>query len=212
MNGKVETRPGARISSGSLIEIDDQKEIFVSRSGYKLEYALNVFGIDVANKIAIDCGLSKGGFSQCLLRYGVSKIYGIDVGTGQVDASLAKDVRLKVMEKTNFRHVDFLPDPVDLFCLDLSFISLIKVIISVRRLANSGAEVVALVKPQFEVENKFVCSDGIVRDEGARKQACLKVIKAMQLYGFLHLGTVLSPIGDGVKSNMEYLTYFKAAF
>lgn len=207
--GAKSLRPGLKVDVGQTIEIDPEASIFVSQSGYKLEYALDQFKLDVKDLVALDCGLSTGGFTQCLLGRGVQKVYGVDVGTNQVDSQLAQDPRLVVMEQTNFKDLNSLPDKIELFTLDLSFISLTKVFDSVKSLAAKDAKIVALIKPQFEADKKDIGSDGIVKSEPARQAACQKVITSAQSHGFELVSLMPSPIGDGKKTNIEFLALFR---
>lgn len=209
VNGVVITCPSLSVSIGQTIELDEEKTIFVSQAGYKLEFALEKFNLSVTDKIALDCGLSTGGFSQCLLKNNIAKIYGVDVGTNQIDGSLAQNVKLIVMEKTNFRDLKTLPDKIDLFTLDLSFISLTKIFDSVATLASPKAQIIALVKPQFELPKSLLSRDGIVKLEKNRTLACQNVINSATNHGFVLLGLIQSPLGDGKRSNIEFLALFQ---
>ena len=207
VNGQIVTKPGISINIDAQINCDFQVPKYVSRAGFKLEQALISFKIDVSNKIILDAGLSTGGFTDCLLQHGAAKIYGVDVGTSQVHLKIKNDARVCVMEQTNLRYLESLPDLVDVITLDLSFISILKVISNVYKLLKPGGELITLIKPQFEVGKELVSSGGIVKDEQARNHAIQNVITEIQMAGFSFNGLIDSPIkgGDG---NSEYLAYF----
>lgn len=201
--------PSFSVSIGQTIELEENKPIFVSQAGYKLEFALDKFNLSVHDKIALDCGLSTGGFSQCLINHGIAKIYGVDVGTNQVDSVLAQNQKLIVMEQTNLRSLKNLPVKIDLFTLDLSFISLTKIFDSVASLAAPKAQIIALIKPQFELPKKLLSRDGIVKSEESRALACQNVITSAANHGFNLINLVQSPIGDGKRTNIELLALFE---
>lgn len=211
VNGANITAPGHRLDQGDYIELFDQSTIFVSQAGYKLEFALKHFNVSVKDKIALDCGLSTGGFSQCLINHGVGKIYGVDVGTNQVDPILAKNPKLIVMEQTNLRDLKVLPDKIELFTLDLSFISLSKIFEAVKALCAQKAQIIALIKPQFELPKTCLSRDGIIKKDADRKAACQNVISSAQEHGFNFISLIQSPIGDGKRTNIEFLAFFESS-
>ncbi len=137
---------------------------YVSRGGDKLEHALDVFAIDAAGVVAADIGASTGGFTDCLLQHGASRVYAIDVGRGQLDLRLRRDPRVVVMEGVNARYLEALPEPLDLVTVDVAFISLRQVLPAVRRLLRPGGDIVALLKPQFEAAKREVGKGGVIRD------------------------------------------------
>jgi 23S rRNA (cytidine1920-2'-O)/16S rRNA (cytidine1409-2'-O)-methyltransferase len=137
---------------------------YASRGGEKLEHALNVFGIDVAGAVAADIGASTGGFTDCLLQNGASRVYAVDVGRGQLDIRLRQDARVVVMEGVNARYLEELPEPVDLVTADVAFISLRQVLPAARRLLRPNGTIVALFKPQFEAARREVGKGGVIRD------------------------------------------------
>ena len=149
VRGNVETRASVLVAEDAAIEIT-QPPRFVSRGGEKLDHALAAFGIDVAGLVAMDAGASTGGFTDCMLQRGASRVYAIDVGYGQLDLRLREDARVVVMERTNMRDLESLPEPIDVATIDASFISLTKLLPAVIHIARPGADIVALVKPQFE--------------------------------------------------------------
>jgi len=190
-----------------------QKEThpYVSRGGVKLEHALKEFKIEVEGKVALDVGASTGGFTDCLLKHGANKVYAVDVGYGQLDWKLRKDPRVIVVERTNIRYLTpeklYGRDPkADLAAIDVSFISLSNVLPSVFELLTKEAEVVALVKPQFEARREQVERGGIVRDEKVRQEVIEKVKTAAEKLGFAVKGTARSPI-EGADGNIEFLIH-----
>lgn len=184
---------------------------FVSRGGLKLKEALDTFGIDVAGCTALDVGASTGGFTDCLLQYGARQVYAVDVGYGQLAWKLRQDPRVAVLERTNIRHlaVGWIPDPVDLAVIDVSFISLSRVIPGVLKFLRPGASIVALIKPQFEVGKGAVGKGGIVRDAGKHRQVLAEFEKFAVRSGLHCSGIIPSPI-LGAKGNREFLAYLKA--
>ncbi len=212
--GKVLVNGQKMDKSGSLVPVDADIRIlgeqmpYVSRGGMKLEKALAEFTIDVKEKIALDVGASTGGFTDCLLQNGVKKVYAVDVGYGQMAWKIRQDPRVVVIERTNIRDIDpaLIPDKADIVVIDVSFISLEKVIPSVLRFLNPGAGIIALIKPQFEVGKGQVGKGGIVRDEAARAAAVEKVRTSFQNAGLEVKGIIPSPI-TGQDGNVEYLLY-----
>ncbi len=201
-------KAGSRVDSNSEIRLKGEDIPFVGRGGLKLEAAFKAFQVDVNNLVAIDIGASTGGFSDCLLQHGARRVYALDVGYGQLDWSLRCDDRIVVMERTNIRHsvkADF-PDLLDLAVIDLSFISLTKVLPVVAALLEPEAPVIALVKPQFEVGKGEVGKGGIVREEEKRRAALEMVCNFAKANGFTHHQTITSPV-LGQKGNVEYLIF-----
>jgi len=180
---------------------------WVSRAGFKLEHGLAHFAINVENKIAIDVGASTGGFTQVLLTNGAEKVYAVDVGYGQLDWKLREDSRVIVLDKTNARHLtnDQIPEPADIVVCDASFISLKKVLPAALSLTKDTAHVVALIKPQFEVEKHEVGKGGIISDPALHERVCedIKNWFANDI-GWKVLGITESPI-KGTKGNKEFL-------
>jgi 23S rRNA (cytidine1920-2'-O)/16S rRNA (cytidine1409-2'-O)-methyltransferase len=186
--------------------IDEPK--FVSRAGFKLEKALDHFGIDVKGLVALDAGLSTGGFSDCMLQRDVKKIYGIEVGYGQAHEKIRMDERVIVRERTNLRNLKDLGELVDLVTLDLSFISALKVMDAVTCLLKPDGQLILLIKPQFEARKDEVGRGGIVRDVTVRERVIKEVTHGICAYGFELVGVIESPIA-GADGNIEYLAYFK---
>jgi 23S rRNA (cytidine1920-2'-O)/16S rRNA (cytidine1409-2'-O)-methyltransferase len=205
-------KAGSRVESSAEIRLKGDDIPFVGRGGLKLEAALKVFQIEVSGRVAIDGGASTGGFSDCLLQRAARRVYAVDVGYGQLAWSLRCDDRIVVMERTNIRNsvkADF-PDPLELAVMDLSFISLTKVLPVVASLLEPKAPVIALVKPQFEVGKGEVGKGGIVRDEEKRQAALAKVCNFAKEHGFTHHQTITSPV-LGQKGNVEFLIHLTLA-
>jgi 23S rRNA (cytidine1920-2'-O)/16S rRNA (cytidine1409-2'-O)-methyltransferase len=183
---------------------------YVSRGGEKLEHALDIFNIDVAGAVAADIGASTGGFTDCLLQRGASRVYAIDVGRGQLDLRLRRDPRVAVMEGVNARYLEGLPEPVDLVTVDVAFISLRQVLPAVRRLLRPGGSIVALFKPQFEAVRREVGRGGVIRDP----QMHARLIGRFALWcvrnGLRVLGLTASPL-LGPAGNREFFFHLREA-
>lgn len=201
------TKPGSLVAVDATITIDSSVMPYVSRAGIKLAHALDYFCIDVTGSIVLDAGLSTGGFSDCLLQRGVHKIFGIDVGHGQVHEKIKKDSRVVVMEKTNIKDVISLPDIIDMVTLDLSFISVLKVIDGVHTLLRPGGRLVVLIKPQFESGIEHRGKKGIITDATVHTKVINDVTEGIIAYGFECKGIIESPIIGG-SGNKEFLSYF----
>ena len=206
---KVITKPGSKHIPETVILLNKSYEKkYVSRAGYKLEHALSYFSIEVKNLVALDAGISTGGFTDCLLQKDIKKVYGIDVGTKQTHEKIASDPRVILYEKTNLKELNNLPEEIDLVTLDLSFISVTKVIHVIKKIISKNGMIIVLIKPQFEMDEHINCTDGIITDPALHTYACQKVITSFLENNFSHQGTIESPIkgGDG---NKEFLAYFK---
>ena len=207
VKGHPQTKPGTQVAEDSEIELIAEDPKFVCRAGLKLEKALEHFNINVTDKVILDAGLSTGGFTDCLLQKGARKVYGVDVGYGQVHEKIRTDQRVVLMERTNLRHVTTVGENVDLVTLDLSFISVLKVMDAVCAVLKPQGELVVLVKPQFEAEREEVGSGGIIRDDALRSEIAQRVIEGIQARGFEFKGMTESPIQGG-SGNIEFLAYF----
>lgn len=213
MQGKVSSEGQKLTKAGMLVkedipfELTAQTDKFVCRAGYKLEKALDHFGIDVKDLTILDAGLSTGGFTDCLLQRGAKKVYGVDVGYGQVHEKIRHDNRVVVMERTNLRHLEELPEQVDLITLDLSFISVLKVMDSVCMLLKTPGQLVVLIKPQFEADRADISRGGLVKDPTVHERVIQKVAYGLAGYGFVCKGVIESPI-LGATGNKEFLGYF----
>ncbi len=163
VNDRAAVKPASLVDETSRLRLVE-KPRYVSRGGDKLEHALDTFAVDAANAVAADIGASTGGFTDCLLQRGASRVYAIDVGRGQLDSKLRQDPRVVVMERVNARYLESLPESIDLVTVDVAFISLRRVLPSVRRLLRPGAAIVALFKPQFEAAKREVGKGGVIRD------------------------------------------------
>jgi 23S rRNA (cytidine1920-2'-O)/16S rRNA (cytidine1409-2'-O)-methyltransferase len=214
VNGEVQLRVAAMLPPDVPLEIVHRPP-FVSRGGEKLDAALQAFDVDMHGLICADVGASTGGFTDCLLQYGASRVYAIDVGQGVLDWKLRQDERVVVMEKTNARFLEYLPEPVDLVTIDVSFISL-KVILPVARqwfcLPSDAAlpargTVIALVKPQFEAGRQQVGRNkGVIRDPSIHRQVLLDILQAAETLGYRVRGLIRSPL-TGPKGNVEFLVW-----
>jgi 23S rRNA (cytidine1920-2'-O)/16S rRNA (cytidine1409-2'-O)-methyltransferase len=208
VDGKVVSKAGALTELNADIVLSIEKPKFVSRAGYKLEKALDYFSLSVEDFIVLDAGVSTGGFTDCLLQRGVRTVYGVDVGYGQVHEKIRADTRVILMEKTNLRTVRDVGQKVDLVTLDLSFISVAKVLDAVCAVLKSDGAVIVLIKPQFELQKKNVGRGGIVRDEALHQKAIESVVYAFKAREFEYVGLVSSPI-KGASGNQEFLAYFR---
>lgn len=196
-------KAGQRLPVDAPLEVRGRDHPYVSRGGVKLAGALDAFGLDPRGLVAADFGASTGGFTDCLLQRGAARVYAIDVGYGQLAHSLRVDDRVVVMERTNARHLgaDDLPEPVDLVVIDASFISLGKLLPAARAVLRPGGEVVAMVKPQFEVGPDQV-DKGVVRDDARRAEAIDGVARAAVELGFQELARCDSSL-PGPRGNVE---------
>lgn len=214
MQGKVKiddlvvTKSGTQVTSDQKIDLDLEKPKFVSRAGFKLEEALDLFNLDVTDFVVLDAGLSTGGFTDCLLQRGAKKVYGVDVGYGQVHEKISTDPRVVVMERTNLRSLKRLPEKVDLVTLDLSFISVLKVIDAVAKQLKDEGDLIVLIKPQFEAEKHQVGKGGIIKDTKVHDEVIEKVTQGIIAHSFDLIDVIDSPI-TGTMGNKEFLAYFQ---
>lgn len=203
---QVTLKPATSVSTDSIVTVDSGPR-FVSRGGEKLQAALEAFHIDVTGWVCADVGASTGGFTDCLLQHGAAKVYAIDVGKGLLHWKLRNDPRVIVMEGTNARYVESLPEPVSLVTVDASFISLKILLPVVKKWNEERGEIVALIKPQFEAGKKDVArGDGVIRDPEIHKQVLLDVLGFVQAEGFQTRGLIKSPL-LGPKGNTEFLVW-----
>jgi 23S rRNA (cytidine1920-2'-O)/16S rRNA (cytidine1409-2'-O)-methyltransferase len=210
VNQQVVDKPGTEIETTAEIQVKE-KSPYVSRGGEKLAKALKEFDIPVEGRICLDGGISTGGFTDCLLQAGATKVYGVDVGYGQVAWNLRNDERVVLKERTNLRYLQpadlYGDDPLaDLGVVDVSFISLTKILDALWSLLQSPREVVLLVKPQFEVGRSRVGKKGVVRDPNDQADAIAQVLQAAQKLGWLYKGLTWSPL-TGPAGNIEYLLW-----
>lgn len=207
VEGNVEHKAGRHVTPDITVEVVEDP-VYVSRGGYKLERALDAFDINMAGKVALDAGASTGGFTDCLLQNDAARVIAIDVGYGQLDWKLRQDPRVAVMERTNVRYLDCsdLPEIPQVATLDLSFISLKKVLPAVTACLSPGFEVVTLIKPQFEAGRAKVGKGGVVRDPEVHRAVLLSIWDFAEEMGMQVRGLVDSPV-RGPKGNIEYLMY-----
>jgi len=210
VQGKCESKAGSAFKEDVEIEIRSDVFPYVSRGGLKLEKALRVFDISVKERICADVGASTGGFTDCMLQNGAKKIYAIDVGSEQLAERLRWDERVICMEKTNIRYVtpaDF-AERIDFSTIDVSFISLAKVLRPIRDFLIQEGEIVALIKPQFEAGREKVGKKGVVREKSVHQEVIQGVISAAGKIGFAVNGLEYSPI-RGPEGNIEYLIHLR---
>ena len=213
MAGEVEVGGKAVIKAGTLVTEEAVISIlepppFVGRGGIKLDYALTQFQLDVSSQVVADIGASTGGFTDCLLKRGVSRVYAIDVGYGQLDYRLRQDSRVVIMERVNARYPFPLPEKVDLATIDLSFISVEKVIPSVAKLLKGDGYIVVLIKPQFEARRGEVGKGGVIRQSIVHAKVLGRFIGWMIEHSFRLGGLVASPI-LGAAGNKEFFVLLK---
>jgi len=206
VNGQKADKAGANIDSDAAIELLAQPR-YVGRGGIKLEAALDHFEINPSEKICLDVGSSTGGFTDCLLQRGAARVYAIDVGSGQLDWKLRNHPRVIVQEQVNARYLtrDQVPEPIALAVCDVSFISITMILPALTGLLAADAEMVILVKPQFELDRDQVGKGGIIRDPALHRRACQRVEGAVQQLGF-HTQIIPSPI-LGAEGNREFLLH-----
>ncbi len=210
VNGFPVTKAGTMVDTNASIELRGENLPYVSRGGLKLEAALEHFGINVEGVIAMDIGSSTGGFTDCMLKKGAKKVYCIDVGYGQLAWSLRNDPRVILLERTNIRYLEkeTIRDIIDIATIDVSFISLTKVIPKATELVREKGEILALVKPQFEVGRGEVGKGGIVRDEEKRMATVNSIREYAEGIGLIAAGVFQSPV-MGQKGNLEYFLYLR---
>lgn len=209
VNGMKVVKAGTTVLPEDKIEVRGTSE-FVSRGGHKLKKAMEVFPIDLNGKICMDIGASTGGFTDCMLQNGASRVYSIDVGYGQLAWKLRSDPRVVNLERTNVRYItaEQVPDAIDFFSVDVSFISLCLVLPAAYPLLRDGGECVCLIKPQFEAGREKVGKKGVVRDKSVHAEVIAKIDAFARELGFTVCGLDFSPI-KGPEGNIEYLIHLK---
>ncbi len=205
VNNRRCTKAGAKVPDDSELRLEDEGPVYVSRGGIKLEHALNIFDIDVRGLICMDVGASTGGFTDCLLQRGATRVYAVDVGYGQLDWKLRNDSRVVVLEKQNIRYLqkEAVPEDMDIITIDTSFISLRIVIPSVMKFMAPNATVIALIKPQFEAGRRDVGKGGVVRNAEVHARVKTEISDFVSNLGFHVRGITESPI-LGPKGNKEF--------
>lgn len=210
VNNMKSVKAGFSIKDGDCIEIRGEKMPYVSRGGYKLEKAVNEFGLKLDGCICMDIGASTGGFTDCMLINGAKKVYSIDVGYGQLAWKLRTDERVVNLERTNFRYVthEQIPEEIDFASVDVSFISLKLILPVMHSLLKSGGEAVCLIKPQFEAGKEKIGKNGVVRELSTHIEVVETIYNFVLENGFSVLNIDFSPI-KGPQGNIEYLIYLK---
>lgn len=210
VNNNREDKAGQTFDEKAIIEVRGNTLKYVSRGGLKLEKAMSNFDVSIDGKICMDVGASTGGFTDCMLQNGAVKVYSIDVGHGQLAWKLRQDERVVCMEKTNIRYVtnEDIPDLIDFSSIDVSFISLTKVLGPVRNLLADNGQVVCLIKPQFEAGREKVGKKGVVRDKKVHIEVIEMVVEFAKSIGFNVLNLDFSPI-KGPEGNIEYLLHIE---
>ncbi len=208
VDGNKAVKAGARVGPDAGIEVRGESSPYVSWGGNKLEKALDYFNIPTAGRIFLDVGASTGGFTDCLLRRGAARVYAVDVGYGQMAWKLRADARVVLIERSNIRYLDraSLQDEPDAAVIDVSFISLIKVIPAVVSLIRSDGDIVALIKPQFELSSAEVGSGGIVRDAAKHEKAVNRITAFAEQERLAVKGVIEAPAA-GPKKNREFFIY-----
>lgn len=208
VDGNKEDKAGTTVPEQAVIEVKGNTLPYVSRGGLKLEKAMQKFPIRLDGKICMDVGSSTGGFTDCMLQNGAVKVYAVDVGHGQLAWKLRNDARVVCMEKTNIRYVlpEHLEEAVDFSSIDVSFISLTKVLLPVKNLLNEQGQIVCLIKPQFEAGREKVGKKGVVRDKNVHEEVIRMVMEYAASIELYPLALDFSPV-KGPEGNIEYLLY-----
>ncbi len=208
VDGQIEDKAGQKFDPEQEFVVKQKLCPYVSRGGLKLEKAMEVFPIQLKDAICMDMGASTGGFTDCMLQNGASKVYALDVGYGQLDYKLRVDPRVINMEKTNIRYLDtdLILDPIDFVSIDVSFISVKHMFPVVKKVLRENGHMVCLIKPQFEAGREQVGKNGIVRDPEVHREVIEKVLGYAMENGLKPIGLSFSPV-KGTKGNIEYLLY-----
>ncbi len=211
VNGEMVHKSSTQVSVDAVIKIK-QRPRYVSRGGKKLAAAIKAFEVDPSDKVCADVGASTGGFTDCLLQHGAAKVYAIDVGYGVLYWKLRQDSRVVVMERTNARYLDALPEPVALVTIDASFISLALILPAVKGWLEGGSgQVIALIKPQFEAGRKAAAVHaGVIKDVSVHERILAETLSSAESLGFSPVGLIPSPI-KGPKGNIEFLVDLRMA-
>lgn len=208
VQGEKIDKAGTMVGVDAEVHLKEDALPYVSRGGFKLEKALREFGIVLADRSMMDIGASTGGFTDCALKHGAAKVYAIDVGYGQLAWPLRQDPRVVSLERTNIRHVtkEQIPEEVDFISIDVSFISLAKVLPVADRFLKAGGHLIALIKPQFEAGRDKVGKKGVVRDPLVHREVILRILEVVAQLGLRPQGLTYSPI-KGPEGNIEYLLF-----
>lgn len=211
VNGQKEDKAGTSFDEGKIqLEVRGSALKYVSRGGLKLEKAMEKWQFELTDMVCMDIGASTGGFTDCMLQNGAAKVYSVDVGHGQLAWKLRNDPRVVCMEQTNFRYMarEDIQEELDFASVDVSFISLTKILIPARNLLKSGGHIVCLIKPQFEAGREKVGKNGVVREPEIHKEVIAKIVDYADSIGFTVLGMDFSPI-KGPEGNIEYLLHLE---
>lgn len=210
VNGQKADKPGMPVSPDAELEVRGAAIPFVSRGGFKLDKALRVFPVDPQGLHCIDCGASTGGFTDVLLQHGAARVYAVDVGYGQLAWKLRQDARVVNLERTNLRYVtvEKIPEPLDLAVMDVSFISIRLVLPAVQALLKEGADLICLIKPQFEAGREEVGKKGVIRDAAVHEEVVHGILSFAPTVGLSVMGLDYSPI-KGPEGNIEYICHMK---
>lgn len=208
VDGQKETKSGSMFPEDTIVEVRDNSLKYVSRGGLKLEKAMQEFAVDLKGKVCMDIGSSTGGFTDCMLQNGASRVYAVDVGKGQLHYKLREDDRVVVMEKTNIRYVtpEDIPEKIQFASVDVSFISLSLVLPAALPLLDERKELVMLIKPQFEAGREKVGKKGVVREPKVHKEVIEKTVNLAEENGLTVSGLSYSPV-KGPEGNIEYLIH-----
>lgn len=210
VNGQRSDKPGTPVPEDAKIEIHGETMPFVSRGGYKLDKALKVFPVDPAGSHCIDCGASTGGFTDVLLQHGASLVYAVDVGYGQLAWKLREDNRVVCMERTNVRYIsgEQIPELLDIAVMDVSFISIKLILPALKGILKPDADIICLIKPQFEAGKDKVGKKGVVRDIGVHREVVRDILDFCREHQLSCHGLDYSPI-RGPEGNIEFLLWLK---
>jgi len=210
VDDQVVSKPGRQVPSNAIITVQQPGVLYVSRGGLKLQKALDHFGVNVNGKTAIDVGASTGGFTDCLLQNGAEFVYAVDVGYGQLDWKLRNDKRVCVLERTNIRYVkpEQFQREIDLATIDVSFISLAKVLPVVVSLLQREGQIIALIKPQFEAGRRYVGKGGVVKDPNIHRKVIQDICDVAEKIGLAISGITYSPV-KGPSGNIEYFVWLQ---
>ncbi|BAL80915.1 TlyA family RNA methyltransferase [Caldisericum exile] len=208
VNARKAIKPSELVNDSDNIEIIEEKK-YVSRGGFKLEFALEQFGVDVSDKVCIDIGSSTGGFTDCLLKHGAKKVYAVDVGKNLLDPTLKQNPKVVLIEEFNARFLskEIINEPVDFITIDVSFISIIKILPNLLSILKDEGEIVSLIKPQFEGEPKYL-KKGIVKEKSIHITILKELLKKVESIGFTVQNITYSPIRGG-KGNIEFFFHIK---
>ena len=211
VNGQKELKAGSMFPEDTVVEVRDASLKYVSRGGLKLEKAMQEFPVELEGKVCMDIGSSTGGFTDCMLQNGASKVYAVDVGKGQLHYKLRNDPRVVVMEKTNIRYVkeEDIPEKIQFASVDVSFISLKLVVPAALPLLDEAKEMVMLIKPQFEAGREKVGKKGVVREPSVHEEVIRGILDMVRDNGLYVQGLSFSPV-KGPEGNIEYLIHVKA--